>query len=95
MRPSKLKPTPAVVEVGSLRDDFGALAASVVRTLVDGPRLVWARDDGIVFSAATNKSKTMPVSWIVGTFIFGHPTVAIAEDLRALAHERAKNWILD
>jgi len=95
MRPSKLKPTPSVVEIGSLRDDLGTLADGVARTLVDGPRLVWARDDGIVFSAATNRSKTMPVSWIVGIFMFGHPTTAIAEDLRALAHERSKNWILD
>jgi len=95
MRPFKLKPTPSVVEVGSLRDDFGTLADCVVRTLVDGPRLVWARDDGVVFSAATNRNKVMPVSWIVGTFLFGHPTLAIADDLRALAHERSKNWILD
>jgi hypothetical protein len=32
---------------------------------------------------------------MVGIFMCGHPTTAIAEDLRALAHERSKNWILD
>lgn len=90
-----MKKTPFSVHVGSLTDDTTALAGKVYRTLMDGPRLVWANDDGGVFSSEPEDGSGMPPSWIAGTFAFGQPVEEIEGDLLALRRERAKDWILD
>jgi hypothetical protein len=90
-----VKKTPFTVSVGSLREDMTALAAKVYQTLMDGPRLVWADDDGRVYSGEPSDDNRVPPSWIAGTFAFGQPAGDIEEDLRALRRERAKDWIID
>ncbi len=90
-----MKKTPVTVSVGSLTEDMTALAGKVYRTLMDGPRLVWADDDGRVYSGEPVDSQCVPPSWIAGTFAFGQPAEDIEGDLLALRRERAKDWILD
>jgi hypothetical protein len=87
--------TPAVVKVGSLRDDFIGLSGKIVQTLCDGPRVIYLGDDNCVYSSQPEQMRDVPVSWIVGTFALGHPVAEIQDDLRAVAFDRSTNWILD
>lgn len=90
----KSQPTPTLVRVGALQDDMTALAGKIVGTLGYGPRFVWVADDGHVYSADPDAGNQVPVSWIVGTFSCGHPLIAIEQDLKVVAQERSKNWII-
>jgi len=90
-----MKKTPVTVNVGSLREDMTTLASKVYQTLMDGPRLVWADDDGRVYSGEPREDTRVPASWIAGTFAFGQPAEDIEGDLRALLRERTKDWIID
>jgi hypothetical protein len=90
-----MKKTPVTVSVGSLSEDMKNLAGKVYQTLMDGPRLVWADDDGRVYSGEPNDDVRVPPSWIAGTFAFGQPADDIEGDLLALRRERAKDWIID
>lgn len=90
-----MKKTPVTVNVGTLNDDIAALASKVYRTLMDGPRLVWADDDGKVYSGEAGDGHGVPPSWIAGTFAFGQPAEDIEGDLLALRRERSKDWIID
>lgn len=90
-----MKKTPVTVSVGSLTENITALVGKIYRTLMDGPRLVWADDDGHVYSGEPADDQRVPPSWIAGTFAFGQPAEDIEGDLLALRRERAKDWILD
>jgi hypothetical protein len=90
-----MKKTPVTVSVGMLREDMTTLAGKVYQTLMDGPRLVWADDDGRVYSGEPSDDNRVPPSWIAGTFAFGQPAEDIEGDLRALRHEREKDWIIE
>jgi hypothetical protein len=94
MNHSKSKHTPTVVRVGCLKDGMAVLTASVVRTLCDGPRTIWADDCGDVFSGQPEASSTKPTSWIAGTYNFGQPMEQIAEDLCELARGHGTKWML-
>jgi hypothetical protein len=87
--------TPARVHVGMLHDDMAALAAKVYQSLIDGPRLIWAEDDGRVYAGDPEINHGLPTSWIAGTFAFGQPVSDIENDLRALLFERTKDWIIE
>jgi hypothetical protein len=83
------------VHVGMINEDVMALAAHVYRSLIDGPRLVWAEDDGRVYAGELDAIDRIPPSWVAGTFAFGQPMIDIESDLRALQSERSKDWLAD
>jgi hypothetical protein len=87
--------TPTTVHVGMLSEDVISLAAHVYSSLIDGPRLIWAEDDGRVYAGNLDAIDHIPPSWIAGSFAFGQPMIDIESDLRALQFERSKDWLAD
>jgi hypothetical protein len=86
---------PGAEHIGSLHENLTSLAGKVFQCLIDGPRTVWAEDDGRVFASAPAHSEHVPTSWIAGTYSFYQPSQSIEEDLRELLQERRKSWASD
>jgi hypothetical protein len=90
----KSRPTPTVIRIGVLSDAMTDLAIKVVKTLVDGPRLVWADNHGNVFSSDPGNLMKIPTWYIAGTFNLGQPVQDIEDDLRELATQHMKNQMI-
>ncbi len=81
--------------LGSLHDDLLALANKVYAELAEGDRTVWADGDAKVYVGTPEQAASLSPSWLAGTFSMGRPVVEIADDLRELLRERAREWITD
>ena len=81
--------------LGHLHDDLGFVAVQIYRAAFKNTVDVWVDDAGRVVSAATDVEASVPVHWRVGTFSTGVSVEDIADDLRTLQSERAKDWVVD
>lgn len=81
--------------IGSLREDFTALAARIVRAAQASVVTVWVDDECRIYGARPEALPRVPIHWIVGTYACGAPIGDIAADLDAEHTERVRAWRLD
>lgn len=81
--------------LGKLHEDLQAVAMKILPLLGNGECTVWAEDDGKVYAGNPVNLHELPQHWIAGTYSLGQPLHDIGDDLRALMHERARDWLID
>jgi hypothetical protein len=81
--------------IGSLREDFDALAARIVAAAHASNIIVWVDDECRVYGTRPDALPQVPLHWIVGTYACGAPLGDIAADLAAERTERVRAWRLD
>ncbi len=81
--------------VGTLDHDPTALAGIIYQRCGNEPQQVWVDDTLTVSTQHAEEPLDVPAHWLVGTYSLGCGLTSIADDLRALLRERAKDWVID